>query len=70
MNVEELEQRVRTLEHQVLFLRKRTRDTWQLLDVLATPPWRRIWFTLCGFHPWKVGRWYGDKSHNEDVTME
>ena len=60
MTQQEMEQEIEILKRQVKFLRNRTRDTWQLLDVLATPPWRRIWFTLCGWHPWKVGKWYGN----------
>ena len=54
-----VEHRVEILECQVKSLRNRTRDTWQLLDVLATPPWRRLKFFLQGFRLWKVGRWYG-----------
>ncbi|MDP2735984.1 MAG: hypothetical protein Q8P12_07315 [bacterium] len=59
MTPEKMEHEIEVLKRQVRFLRNRTRDTWELLDVLATPPWRRIWFTLLGWHPWKVGRWYG-----------
>jgi len=54
-----IEHRVEILERQVKSLRNRSRDTWQLLDVLATPPWRRLLFFLQGFQLWKVGRWYG-----------
>lgn len=67
MEKSELERRIGALEHQVKFLRhqnrgirNRLRDTWQLLDVLATPPWRRLKFFIQGYRLWKVGRWYGD----------
>lgn len=53
------EQRIAVLERQVKFLRNHSRDTRQLLDVLATPPWRRIRFFLQGYRLWRVGRWYG-----------
>lgn len=54
-----LEQRIGILERQVKFLRTRTKETWELLDLLATPPWKRVWFFLCGWRLWRIGRWYG-----------
>lgn len=60
-----LEHRVKMLEDHVLILRRQQRHTWQLLDVLATPPWRRIKFFLQGFCLWSIGRWYGDETFSE-----
>lgn len=43
-NYEELARRIRAAEKQI--------DTW------ATPPWKRLWFLIQGYVPWRLGRWY------------
>jgi hypothetical protein len=41
-------------------LMRRVHALEELVDVLATPPWKRLWFWLRGWRLYKVGRWYGD----------
>lgn len=58
-----------SLEHDVDFLmrenkriRARLIELSMLLDVIASPPWKRLWWFLCGYRLWKVGRWLGDET--------
>lgn len=54
-----LEQRVDVLERQVNALRRTVQAQGELLDTLASPPWKRLWWFCQGYRLWKVGRWYG-----------
>ena len=48
---------VSTLMRQVQSLRVQVQRQEELLDTLATPPWKRLWFLVQGWRLWRVGRW-------------
>lgn len=50
------------LRAQVESLMRRVHALEELVDVLATPIHRKLWFALQGYRLWRVGRWYG-KTH-------
>jgi len=47
------------LERQVRALRREVRRIDELLDTVASPPWKRARWFLQGYRLWRVGRWYG-----------
>lgn len=49
---------VRSLTRQVRSLREDAQRLGELVDVLASPPWKRAWFFVQGYRLWRVGRWY------------
>jgi hypothetical protein len=57
-----LEQRADILERQVRSLRREVREWTELVDTIASPPWKRVWWFMRGYRLWKVGRWYGDET--------
>lgn len=56
----DLEQRIDILERQMKSLRREVREKGELLETIASPPWKRLWWFLQGYRLWTVGRWYGD----------
>lgn len=54
-----LEQRVEVLERQMLALRRQIQRNEEWLNTISSPPWKRLWWFLCGYRVWRVGRWYG-----------
>jgi hypothetical protein len=52
------EREIDLLKRQIKSLRRELREQGELLDTLASPPWKRIWFFLQGYRLWRVGRWY------------
>lgn len=57
--VQDLAQRVTVIEGQQTSLKREIREQGELLDTIASPPWKRLLFFLQGYRLWKVGRWYG-----------
>lgn len=53
------EQELRVLKRQVHSLRRELRQWQELVDTIASPPWKRLWFFLQGYRLWRVGRWWG-----------
>jgi hypothetical protein len=53
-----LENDVFALQKQVASLQRQVHELNELVSVLATPPWKRLWFFLCGWRLYAVGRWY------------
>lgn len=54
----EIEQRLATQDRQIKSLRREMRAHTELLDTLASPPWKRFWFFMQGFRLWRLGVWY------------
>ena len=52
------EHRLDVLERQVLSLRRELQQKGELLETIASPPWKRLWWLICGYRLWRVGRWY------------
>lgn len=48
---------VRMLVRQVHNLRQEVRRQDKLLETIATPPWKRVWFFVQGYRLWSLGRW-------------
>jgi hypothetical protein len=55
MNVE---QELDVLKRQVQRLRQQVQQQGELLEVLATPIHRKLWFWVCGYRITRVGRWW------------
>mgnify|MGYP001565065770 FL=1 len=51
------EQEIDLLKRQVHSLRQQVQRDEELLDTIASPPWKRLWWFLCGYRLWHVGRW-------------
>lgn len=49
---------IEALKRQVLSMRRELRQHTELLDTIASPPWKRLWFFLQGFRLWRLGVWY------------
>jgi len=64
-----IEQEIDVLKRQVVSLRRQVQlhDEW--LDTVNSPLYKRIWWFLCGYNFYTLGRWYGDKTipsqHNQ-----
>jgi hypothetical protein len=56
-SVTDMETEVLGLRAQVDSLMRRVHALEELVDILATPPWRRLSFFLQGWNLWSVGRW-------------
>jgi hypothetical protein len=56
--ITDIETAVLGLRAQVDSLTRRVHALEELVDVLATPLHRKLWFVLQGFRMWRVGRWY------------
>jgi hypothetical protein len=56
--IPDLETTVLGLRTQVDHLMQRMHALEELVDVLATPMHRKLWFSLQGYRAWRVGRWY------------
>lgn len=54
-----LASRIAIIERQILSLRRELQKQGELLNTIASPPWKRLWWFLCGYRLWRVGRWYG-----------
>ena len=54
-----LEQRLDVVERQIVSLRREVQQKGELLDTLASPPWKRLWWFIRGYRFYRVGRWYG-----------
>lgn len=54
-----VEMRLDVLERRVWSLRHQVQQDHELLETLASPPWRRLWWFVQGYRLWRVGRWYG-----------
>jgi len=52
---------VDALQRQVKALRIEVRRIDELLDTIASPPWKRVWFFVQGFRLWRLGVWYRAK---------
>jgi hypothetical protein len=55
-----IEQEIDVLKRQVQSLRKQIQQDHELLETIASPPWKRLWWLIRGYKLWKVGRWYGN----------
>ncbi|MCI0420079.1 MAG: hypothetical protein L0312_12785 [Acidobacteria bacterium] len=58
MTLDECEFRLARIERQIESLRRDVQAKGELLDTIASPPWKRFWWFLGGYRLWKVGRWY------------
>jgi len=50
--------RIAILERQVRGLRLKLHELAELCDTVNSPPWKRLWWFLCGYRMWRVGVWY------------
>ena len=56
------EQEIDVLRRQVLSLRRQVGRHEEWLDTVNSPFIKRIWWWLCGYKFYTVGRWYGNKT--------
>lgn len=57
-----VELRLAALERQATSLQRQLVRVEQLLDTIASPPWKRVWWLVWeGWHPWRadVKLWRG-----------
>jgi hypothetical protein len=54
----QVESEIEALKQQVKSLRTEVRRIDELVDTIASPPWKRAWFFIQGYRLWRVGRWY------------
>jgi hypothetical protein len=56
--LKKLEFTIARVEREQKSLKREVRQMNELLDTIASPPWKRVIFFLQGFRLWRVGRWY------------
>jgi hypothetical protein len=54
-----LEHRVAILERQMKSVRRGQQQNAEWLDTVCSPLWKRVWWFVCGYRFYRVGRWYG-----------
>lgn len=39
-------------------LRRQVQALEERVDTVCSPPWKRLWWFVCGYRWYRVGRWY------------
>lgn len=59
----DIEHDVEVLKRQMRSLQREVQQLAELVDVLATPLHRKVWFWVHGYRLWRVGRWWPSKNY-------